>query len=69
MISKWTPADMPRMTGKTVVVTGASSGIGLIAAREFAAAGAHVVLAVRNLQKGHEVATGIPGDIEVHEDV
>ena len=66
-MSKWTPADMPRMTGKTVVVTGSSSGIGLITAREFAAAGAHVVLGVRNVQKGHEVATGIPGDIEVRQ--
>lgn len=66
-MSKWTPADMPRMTGKTVVVTGSSSGIGLITAREFAAAGAHVVLAVRNVPKGHEVATGIPGDIEVRQ--
>lgn len=46
------------------MVTGTSSGIGVITAREFAAAGDHVVLAVRNVQKGHEAATGMPGGIE-----
>lgn len=66
-MSKWTTADMPTLTGKIVVVTGASSGIGLIAAREFAAVGAHVVLAVRNVKKGREVATGMAGDVEVRQ--
>lgn len=64
-MAKWTAADMPRMKGKTVVVTGASSGIGLIAAREFARAGAHVVLAVRDVQKGQDVARTLNGEVEV----
>jgi NAD(P)-dependent dehydrogenase (short-subunit alcohol dehydrogenase family) len=64
-MTKWTTADMPQMTGTTVVVTGASSGIGLIAAREFAAAGAHVVLAVRDIARGHQAAAGMVGAVEV----
>lgn len=64
-MAKWTTAEMPAMTGRTVVVTGGSSGIGLIAAREFATAGAHVIVAVRNIQKGQNAARTMTGDVEV----
>jgi NAD(P)-dependent dehydrogenase (short-subunit alcohol dehydrogenase family) len=66
-MTKWTAADLPNMSGKTVVVTGASSGIGLIAAHEMAKAGAHVVLAVRDTSKGAIVRKGMPGDVEVRQ--
>jgi NAD(P)-dependent dehydrogenase (short-subunit alcohol dehydrogenase family) len=58
-------ADIPDMTGKTVIVTGANSGIGQVAARALAAAGASTVLAVRNVEKGEAAAAAMPGDTEV----
>jgi NAD(P)-dependent dehydrogenase (short-subunit alcohol dehydrogenase family) len=58
---------LSRMAGKTVVVTGASSGIGLATARALATSGAHVVLAVRSVGKGKAVAAGIPGSTEVRQ--
>ncbi len=61
---KWTAADLPAMTGRTVVVTGASSGLGFVTARELAAAGARVVLAVRDQAKGHKAAAAMPGTTE-----
>ena len=47
----WTTSDIPNLTGRTAVVTGANSGLGLESARALAAAGAHVVMAARNREK------------------
>jgi NAD(P)-dependent dehydrogenase (short-subunit alcohol dehydrogenase family) len=53
------------MTGRSVIVTGANSGIGRAAANAFAAAGARVILAVRDIDRGAAAAAAMPGDTEV----
>lgn len=61
----WTSADLPSFTGRSVIVTGANSGLGLITARELARVGAKVTVAVRNVDKGTAAAATMPGTVEV----
>lgn len=58
-MAKWTAADIPDFSGRTVVVTGGNSGIGFEAARELARRGAQVILACRNPDKGSGAAAEI----------
>src|SRR5215210_7499532 len=57
----WPPRQLGQQTGRTFVVTGANSGIGLEAARGLVGRGAHVVLAVRDAAKGEQAAARITG--------
>lgn len=62
--------DLPDQSGRTVVVTGASAGIGFCTAQAMAAAGARVVLAVRDVERGRAAAAQMAGRTEVrHLDV
>ena len=60
-MTKWTTADIPDQTGRTAVITGANTGLGYETAAALAAKGAHVVLAVRNIDKGKAAADRITG--------
>ena len=58
-MTTFTTSEVPDMTCKTVIVTGAISGIGRSVARDLAAAGARVVLAARSIEKGKEAAAAL----------
>ncbi|MCP3801828.1 oxidoreductase [Allokutzneria sp. A3M-2-11 16] len=51
-MSKWTAADIPDQSGRTILITGANSGLGLASATALAARGARVLLACRSPERG-----------------
>jgi NAD(P)-dependent dehydrogenase (short-subunit alcohol dehydrogenase family) len=66
-MSKWNIQDIPSQSGRTVIVTGANSGLGRATTKALAGAGARVVMAVRDLKKGADVAASIGAHAEVCE--
>jgi NAD(P)-dependent dehydrogenase (short-subunit alcohol dehydrogenase family) len=63
MAGNWTASDIPDQTGRLAVVTGANSGLGKSIARELGRAGATVVIAVRNTDKGEQAAADIRREV------
>jgi len=57
----WDPRQLGELTGRTVLITGATSGIGLAAARDLVGRGAHVLLAVRDVDRGERVRASLAG--------
>ncbi|WP_129657754.1 oxidoreductase [Rothia uropygialis] len=58
-MSSWTVSSIPDQTGRTAIITGANSGLGLITATELARHGADIILAVRNISAGEAAAATI----------
>ncbi|ADJ13534.1 oxidoreductase [Halalkalicoccus jeotgali] len=72
MTANWTADEMQDLSGSTIVVTGANSGLGYEATRAFARKGGHVVMACRSEERGEEAAGSIREDfpaasLSVHE--
>lgn len=59
MTTHWDESQVPDMQGKTIVITGANSGIGYEAATILAGRGAEIVMAVRNYEKGQKAIQSI----------
>jgi NAD(P)-dependent dehydrogenase (short-subunit alcohol dehydrogenase family) len=66
-MADWTAADLPSFAERTVIITGANSGLGAVTARELARRGATIIMAVRNIRKGETAARQMAGQVEVRE--
>jgi NAD(P)-dependent dehydrogenase (short-subunit alcohol dehydrogenase family) len=62
MSKKWQASDIPSLTGKRVLITGANSGIGYHTALKLARKGAHVIFACRDRRRGETALARMEAD-------
>ncbi|GAB3281645.1 oxidoreductase [Parasphingorhabdus pacifica] len=60
-MATWNQADIPDQTGRTVLITGANSGLGLHSARVLASKGARVLLGCRDAERGSAALEQVSG--------
>jgi NAD(P)-dependent dehydrogenase (short-subunit alcohol dehydrogenase family) len=63
MSENWTTNDIPDLSGKVIIITGANSGIGYEAAKEFSRKGANTILACRSMNKAQTALDQIKQEI------
>jgi NAD(P)-dependent dehydrogenase (short-subunit alcohol dehydrogenase family) len=70
MSQKWTTADIPDLTGKVIIVTGANCGLGYEDAKEFARKGAQTIMACRDMAKAQAALDQLKAEIpEAHAEI
>ncbi|GAB17503.1 putative oxidoreductase [Gordonia effusa NBRC 100432] len=62
---RWSSLDVPDLSGKTFVVTGANGGLGTVVSRVLAQRNAKVIMACRNVESAKKIADGLIGDVQV----
>lgn len=63
MSQDWTINNIPDLSGKVILVTGANSGIGFEATKEFGRKGAHVIMACRNMSKAEAALAALQREL------
>lgn len=62
-MARWTKNNIPNLSGKVIIITGANSGLGLASTKAFSEQGATVIMACRSMEKG-ELAKASVGDVK-----
>jgi len=62
MTTNWTEKNLPDLTGKVIIITGANSGTGFAATKFMSAKGATIVMACRNPEKANQALQNIKNE-------
>jgi NAD(P)-dependent dehydrogenase (short-subunit alcohol dehydrogenase family) len=65
MVPSWSTEQMPQCANKTIIITGANSGLGYEATKAFATKGATVIMACRSIERGQQAATDIRNNVDM----